>query len=345
MTRARWAVAVAVPAAAVALGAALASGGGSHRAAAAQEPGVATAPVTRGALNAIVTLTGILGHRAAPDVVNRASGTYTSLPATGASVGCGDVLYRVDDRPVLLLCGAVPAYRALRIGDHGRDVRQLNRALRVHDGAAFTWRTQRALERVQKTNHMHITGTLPLGAAVFLPGPVRIARADAAPGAPARPGAPVLRTTARALTVQADLDASQQGIVHVGDRVRVTLPGNASARGRVERLGAVVQSGKGPAATATIPAGIALDDPRRARGLDQAPVQVDITTRGVDDVLSVPVTALAGASGGGYAVEVVRPGGARAQVRVRLGLFDTAAGRVEVGGALRAGDRVVVPAA
>ena len=70
---------------------------------------------------------------------------------------------------------------------------------------------------------------------------------------------------------------------------------------------------------------------------------MEITTKGVDDALSVPVTALVGKSGGGFAVEVVRAGGRRELVAVKLGLFDTAGGRVQVEGDLRAGDPVVVP--
>jgi multidrug efflux pump subunit AcrA (membrane-fusion protein) len=70
---------------------------------------------------------------------------------------------------------------------------------------------------------------------------------------------------------------------------------------------------------------------------------VEITTTEVEDALSVPVTALLGKSGGGFAVEVVRPGGQHELVAVELGLFDTAAGRVQVKGDLREGDEVVVP--
>jgi hypothetical protein len=55
------------------------------------------------------------------------------------------------------------------------------------------------------------------------------------------------------------------------------------------------------------------------------------------------VTALVGKSGGGFAVEVVRDGGRRELVAVRLGLFDAASGRVQVEGDLAEGDRVVVP--
>ncbi len=63
----------------------------------------------------------------------------------------------------------------------------------------------------------------------------------------------------------------------------------------------------------------------------------------MQDALSVPVTALVGRSGGGFAVEVVRADGRRELVAVPLGLFDTAAGRVQVEGELAAGERVVVP--
>ena len=78
-------------------------------------------------------------------------------------------------------------------------------------------------------------------------------------------------------------------------------------------------------------------------GLDQVAVRVEITTEGVENALSVPVTAIVGKAGGGFAVEVVRGDGRRELVAVRLGLFDTAGGRVQVDGDVREGDRVVVP--
>jgi hypothetical protein len=52
-------------------------------------------------------------------VINQVRGTYTSLPDDGDKVDGGDVFYRVDDNPVLLLCGTVPAYRDLHSGDVG----------------------------------------------------------------------------------------------------------------------------------------------------------------------------------------------------------------------------------
>ncbi len=330
--------------------AATAGCGGTKASPAATGP-ASTATVEQGPLSAVVSLNGTLSYRARPDgspysVINQARGTYTALPEVGAKVGCRGVLYRVDDRPVLLLCGAMPAYRDLHEGDAGRDVRQLNHNLRLA-GRSFTGRTKAALERLQRRRGLDATGRLELGDAVFLPRPVRIAKLAGELGGAARPGAQLAQATADALHVRVDLDASQQGEVKEGDRTEVTLPGNTSVEGRVARLGRVAQAPQGkdadaPAA-ATVPAFVSLDDPRAVRGLESAPVQVDVMTEGVDHALSVPVTALVGKAGGGLAVELVRAGGRRELVAVRAGLFDDAHGRVEVEGALRPGEHVVVP--
>jgi multidrug efflux pump subunit AcrA (membrane-fusion protein) len=72
-------------------------------------------------------------------------------------------------------------------------------------------------------------------------------------------------------------------------------------------------------------------------------VRVQITTAGVNNALIVPVTALVGTGGGGFAVERVTAAGVRETVPVKLGLFDDAAGMVQVTGRLTTGDRVVVP--
>jgi hypothetical protein len=78
--------------------------------------------------------------------------------------------------------------------------------------------------------------------------------------------------------------------------------------------------------------------------LDQAPVEVAITTGSVASALVVPVDALLARAGGGYAVEVTGAGGQHL-VRVTPGLFDDAAGLVQVTGAgLSDGQHVVVPA-
>jgi hypothetical protein len=352
--------------AATATGGAAATSSAKQATPATQESAANTATVERGPLATMVSLFGTLTYRARSDgspyaVVNQARGTYTELPVDGDKVDCGDVLYRVHDNPVLLLCGTLPAYRGLRSGDVGNDVRQLNRSLHElgvdaavgvvidpnDDG--FTWMTRKALEKLQHDKGFDATGRLAIGDVVFLPESVRIAKVTGALGALARPGAQVMQATSDTLEVQVSLDPSQQGVVKEGDRAQITLPGNRWVAGKVDRLGRVAQVPAGQDGAqanpgdATIPAYISLDDPATVRGLDRAPVQVDITTTGVDNALSVPVTALVGKAGGGFAVEVVRAGGRRELVAVKLGLFDATGGRVQVEGRLHEGDRVVLP--
>jgi multidrug efflux pump subunit AcrA (membrane-fusion protein) len=79
-----------------------------------------------------------------------------------------------------------------------------------------------------------------------------------------------------------------------------------------------------------------------AGNLNQAPVEVTITTGAVSNALIVPVDALLAQPGGAYAVEVTGPGGHHL-VKVTPGLFDDAAGTVQVTGNLTPGQRVVVP--
>ena len=337
--------------------------GADHASGDAQAAAPNTAQVEQGKLSAVVSQDGILTYKSRPggspySVINGAQGVYTELPEIGDKVDCGDVLYRVDEHPVLLLCGAVPAYRALQTGDAGQDVRQLNRNLHElgYDAKAhvriepteneFTVKTEKALEGLQRSKGLHVTGALASGEAVFLPESVLVAKVSGELGAPARTGAPVLSAASDALDVQVNFEPSQQSQVKTGERAQITLPGNTIVTGKVIGFGRIAEASAGQgsgAVEATIPTYISLDDPRKARGLDRAPVQVEITTAGVESALSVPVTALVGKSGGGFAVEVIRAGARRDLVAVRLGLFDTGGGRVQVEGDLRAGDSVVVP--
>ncbi|HWB21696.1 MAG TPA: hypothetical protein VG652_02275 [Gaiellaceae bacterium] len=349
-----------VLAAAAATGAVILASGARDAAPATEQPTFSTATVERGELSDRVSQSGTLTYRARSDgspysVINQALGIYSKLPSGGDRIDCGEVLYRVSDNPVLLLCGSTPAYRSLAKGDSGPDVAELNANL-VHLGYAtrrqigpslqdFGSETESALEKLQAKLGEAQTGLLPLGRAVFLPEPVRVAEVAGQLGGSAQPGSQVLSATSDTLEVQLSLDPSQQDQVKAGDRTQITLPGNTVVAGKVDRLGRVAQAPAGQssnAGSATITASISLDRPQQARGLDQAPVQVEITTRAIENVLSVPVTAIVGSSEGGFAVEAVRAGGRRDLVSVKLGLTDSADGRVQVAGDLRAGDRVVV---
>jgi len=317
------------------------------------------AAVTRQSLSSRTSVNGTLGYTGSDTVINQARGTYTWLPGAGRVVRQGQVLYRVDGKPVVLLYGQVPAYRSLAEGATasdvtGRDVEQLNRDL-VDLGYAsrsqldpssdeFSWATKAALERLQEHLGVAQTGKLTLGDVVFLPHAARITKVQPTLGTPAGAGSPVLQATSTARQVSIDLDAAAQSEVKVGDTVTIALPGGTTTPGRVSSI-ATVATAASASATPTVAVQVTPLHPAATGSLDQAPVHVSITTATVRDALVVPVAALLALASGGYAVEEVTPRGAHHLVPVQPGLFDDDAGLVQVtGSGLAAGQRVVVPA-
>jgi len=310
--------------------------------------------VTRRDLRATEEVDGTLGYGEARTVANGRQGTITALADEGTVVTRGQALYRVDGRPVPLLYGALPAWRALSVGvDDGPDVRQLernlvalgydpDRSITVDDH--FSWATRAAVRRWQEVMGLEETGTFRPGDAVWQPGPVRVGEPKASVGDAARPGSPLLEVTGTERQVTIDLDASRQPYVRAGDRVDLELPGGRTTTGRVASVGKVATvpaGGAGEDTTPTVELVVSLDDPEATGRLDQAPVTASITTEVREGVLAVPVSALLALAEGGYAVEVERDG-RRELVGVETGLF--ADGQVEVEGqGLRPGDRVVVP--
>jgi hypothetical protein len=316
------------------------------------------ATVALGSLSAQEQVAATLGYAGQYSVLNQATGVYTQLPAAGQVIRRGQVLYQVSGSPVVLLYGRVPAYRALSQGMSGADVRQLNANLVVlgyatrseldPDSDYFSAETAYALELYQDHLGVTETGTLALGQAVFLPAAARVSTVSAGLGAQAGPGGPVLQATSAVRQVSIALDASEQSYVRDGDKVVITLPDNQTTPGVVTSVGTVATtppSSTGSPGTPAITVDVAPSDPASTGNLDQAPVQVSITTATVSGVLIVPVDALVALAGGGYAVEVVDTGGVHELVPVFPGLFDDAAGTVQVSGTgLHAGQRVVVPA-
>jgi Putative peptidoglycan binding domain len=377
-----WIAVVAVVVVAAGLGGAEAAGVFRPQKSGVSNSGYATATVavTRGSLTEQTQESGTLGSAGSYSVVvpGSGAGTFTWLPQAGSVIGQGQVLYDVDETPVVLLYGGVPAYRDLSEGMTGGDVRELNTDL-VRLGYAtaaalgpvsgwdyFGGETAYALGLLQSRLGLAVTGTLPLGQAAFLPGAVQVTGlgTGAVPGGPAVAGSVVLTGSSLTPVVTVDLDASLQTEVAAGERVSVTLPDgsvtpgvisqvstpaaasssspySSSSNGQDQGGGGNGNGGGGPA-PATISVVVSLADPAAAGHLNQAPVQVTITTGAVRNVLIVPVDALLAWPGGGYAVEVTGPAGHHL-VAVTPGLFDDAAGTVQVTGDLTAGQRVVVP--
>ena len=204
-------------AAVTATGGVVVMSGAKQQASAAQQPAVNTVKVERRALAAMVSQPGTLTYRAQSDgspysVINQARGIYTKLPAAGQVISQGRVLYRVNDRPVVLLYGSTPAYRTLSAGAIGPDVAELNadlvalgyatRAQLSPKSASFGPATTTAVQKLQAAVGATQNGTLTLGQVALEPTAVRVTSVSAQLGGSAQPGETVLQGTSNIRQVQ-----------------------------------------------------------------------------------------------------------------------------------------------
>jgi hypothetical protein len=162
---------------------------------------------------------------------------------------------------------------------------------------------------------------------------------------------------------------TQEDLVKPGDVVSIVLPdGTSTVEGRVQAVGTVAScpggggtgtgsggpsgsgssdqspcesGGSGNSSTPTVTVTITLDRTPRGAALDQAPVNVNITTDRADDVLAVPVNALLALQDGGYGLDVVA-GTSSHLVGVTTGLYSSTLVQVS-GSGITAGTRVEVP--
>jgi peptidoglycan hydrolase-like protein with peptidoglycan-binding domain len=254
----------------------------------------------------------------------------------------------------------------------GADVGQLTRdliALGYGDGLApsdhYSSATAAAVERWQKALGLQATGQIPLGEAVFEPGPIRVTSVTPTVGTSAG-GGTVLAATSTTPVVVVDLEVSEEYLVKPGDAVTVVLPdGTTTVGGHIQTVGTVAtcpggggtgtggggsgsanqspcqSSGSGTASTPTVTVTIALDSTPLGATFDQAPVNVDITTQTAGNVLAVPVNALLALQAGGYAVQVVT-GKTSHLVGVTTGLYSNTLVQVS-GSGLTVGTLVEVP--
>jgi membrane fusion protein, multidrug efflux system len=318
-----------------------------------------TARVTLQTLVDTQTEDGDLGHGETTAVRCRLAGTVTALPAAGATVRRGQALYRVDNLPVVLLYGSLPAYRVLASGTVGTDVAQFERNLYALGYRGFTVdqtysaSTASAVKAWQQDLGLDRTGTVELGRVGYAPGAVRVDSLAAAVGDAAQPGADVLEYTGTTRVVTVELDMSDQRLATKDAAVTVTPPGGGAVRGRITDVTTVISTSSSSGSSGdddggdddietTIEVTVAIEDQQAVAGLDQASMDVAFTAEKRENVLTVPVAALLALAEGGYGVEVVE-GDTTRIVAVRTGMF--AGGRVEIAAAgLAEGTTVGIPA-
>lgn len=352
---------VAAVAAAAAAGFWAANRGNSTGAAAGDgQPATTTVEATTRTLIDSETVSGTLGY-ADPRTIKATvgSGTITALPAVGTTIRRGQALYRVNDQPVTLLYGALPLYRDLDDGvTHGADVKQLETNLEIlgYDPGTvddtFTTTTRDAVKAFQDDLGVDQSGRIAADRFVVLPGAIRVGSLEAAVGDRLQGSTPLYDATTTQRVVSVDLDADQEGLAIKGAEATITLPNGSTTKATITDIGTVATStsssssngnGDTASADATIAVTLALDTPKDAGSLSNAPVTVALTRQEKKNAVTVPVTALVALAEGGYAVRVpdgTQPTGTRL-VAVSPGLY--ADGQVEITAGLTAGQKVVVP--
>ncbi|MEI7054638.1 peptidoglycan-binding protein [Nocardioides sp. CCNWLW239] len=318
--------------------------------AAEEAPSGSTATVERRTLADTEQVSGTLEYDDSFDVVSSAQGTLTELPEEGSVLKQGDVAYRVDDVPVILLTGSTPMWRPLDLGsEDAKDVRLLERNLKEmgYDPGTvdqdFTESTQSALYDFQSDHGLEETGTADPADFVITPGKIRIGAHQATLGQQVGPGggAGLYQAASTDQVVAVGLDPDSEALAKVGATATVTLPSGKEAKAKITSVGALEQStGNEGETTSVIPITLTLDDPKLAEGMSLATVSVDLTSETKKNVLTVPVTALVALAEGGFGVQLVT-GDTETLTGVEVGLY--ADGYVEITAGLAEGDTVAVP--
>jgi len=310
----------------------------------------ATATITKETLMDAVTRTGDLGFGGTTGVFGRLSGTVTWLPATGSQVTRGKALYKLDNKPVILLYGNLPAYRALAPGDSGPDVKQFERNLAAlgYDGftvdSDYTSSTASAVKEWQDDLGLTQTGTVELGRVFYASGQIRVDSQKLVLGSMAGAGATVISYTGSGKVISVELPYDYRALAKKGAAVTVTLPDGKTVPGKISSAAMVIK----PAASSTdkdttvIDVSVTANDPKALAGLDEASLDVAFAASQHKDVLTVPVAALLALNEGGYGVQLVE-GTTTRLIGVKTGLF--ADGKVEISGdGVTEGAKVGMPA-
>lgn len=342
MSRKRTGRVVMAAAAVLSVGAATAAatGFGFDTAPAATDQGAALPPttskVTRQTLVDAQTESGDLGFGEAATVAGKLDGTVTGLPATGTTLERGQALCHIDNTPVVLLYGSLPAYRTLESGVEGADVRQFEENLAALGYRGFTVddtysaATVTAVKKWQEDLGLSETGTVEQGRIFYAPGAIRVHAHKATLGEALKPGSALLTYSGTSRVVTVELDTSDQRLAVKDAPVTVKLPDREAVPGKIAKVETVIKPAEGQNEASTkIEVTITVDDESALAGLDQAAVEVGFAAARRENVLTVPVAALLALAEGGYGVQAVE-GTATRIVPVKTGLF--AGGRVEVSG-------------
>lgn len=346
--RRRWlvAVATAVAATTVTAGVMILTNPGQDASADGRKPKgpPTTTEITRTDLVQSKTVDGQLDYAQRRAVKSPVQGTITKAAQPGKTVSLGQRLYERDARPVVLLYGSTPMFRAMKTGTRGPDVLQLERNLRdlgfgsgLYVDVRYDEATKAAVKAWQTSLEVTANGEIGQGDVVFQRGPVRVMSADAALADAIGPDKAVLTVASTRPVVRASLDQADGALAAAGTKAEIAMPGGGTRHGKVSGVVAPENSDSAEGGAAgsgdgdqDIDVEITLDDGAKLQDKDrQGTLSVKFVSESRKDVLTVPVEAVVALREGGYGLELVQ-GTKTRMVAVETGL--TADGRIEVSG-------------
>jgi len=219
----------------------------------------------------------------------------------------GDVLYRVNNVPVVLLDGTAVLWRTLSVGDSGADVKAVERALHAlgydDDGAMtvdteYTSATAAAVKEFQAAKGLSKTGSLTPESVVMHNGPVVAATIVAAVGDSVASDTEIIDIAETSRDVTFAIDASQLASIAVGDTTSVSLPQGGTAKAKVTSVAAAPSTDGTFAVTARVADNDVVGD--------SWDVTVKFSHVLVKDALLVDPSALIMVEGGGTELRVRR---------------------------------------
>lgn len=197
-----------------------------------QEADYALVEAVAGSVSSVVRLGGAASWETVPNGTNNAVGVVTGVVVEpGDSVDACDVLYRVDESPVVIAQGLVPAYRDLVQGATGTDVSQLQQMLNacgfevVVDGD-FGAGTTAAVKAWEESLGVEQDGVVSAGDVVFVPStPTRVVLDEdlVTRGARLSGGELAVSTLNEWPLLEATMSSSQAEQVSQGDVATVSL--------------------------------------------------------------------------------------------------------------------------
>lgn len=192
----------------------------------------ATYRVEAGSLGQSLNFTGSVEWHVLFTAASPGAGVVTSVDLRNdGAIESGQVLYRVDEKPVVACPGPVPAYRNIAPGDSGRDVAQLRQCVGLDAGDTFDDALHDALD-VDGGPALGEDGTVALGSVLFieeLPAKGHLVE-QVTPGATVSVGQPAVAVVGQAPEVRLTVSSNAavvpaEGMAVTGEVGGVTFEG------------------------------------------------------------------------------------------------------------------------